>query len=173
MSETFETFTCASCGEGRVKPLAARGRVMLYRNFPALSLPDDLLIPTCPKCGEQWLDDETLYKLDTALKQSAREARSSISRQCISFLSEVVNQRELEALLDLSPGYLSKVKHGQEAPSAPLTALLGLLATRPNRLREVERLWAGRRLTVRTPTSASITGFDNAPAEIPEIAEAG
>ena len=172
MSETFETFTCATCGRGDVTPMAGKGREMLYRNFPSLALPDDLEIPTCSTCGDHWFDHKTLESIDAALKLRAREVRSAISKMSIQLLVESTHQRELEGLLDLSPGYLSKVKHGQETPSASLTALLGLLAARPGRLREIERLWSTRGVALGGAASTSFTSLGAPPLRVPELVEA-
>lgn len=173
MNESFETFTCASCGRGEVKPMPGHGRRMLYRNFPSLPIPDEVAVPTCDHCGEEWLDDEALASLDASLKEAARKARSGIAAQSIGILAESAHQRDLEALLDLSFGYLSKVKHGQEVPGAPLTALLALLAARPARLRELEHLWSSGRVALRSlPSGTSFTGLDAVPDEVPELAEA-
>ncbi len=172
MSDTPETFTCANCGIGEVIPVSASGQKMLYRNFPALSLPDELTIPTCSRCGEQWFDDETLKSVDSALKTEAQRVRHLIAAEALRLLSLSSNQRDIEATLDLSPGYLSKVKHGKESPSATLVALLALLACRPARLREIERVWSAGKIPVRAPVTASVTGYESVPTELPELAEA-
>ncbi len=172
MNEPFETFTCAACGEGTVRLRAVSGRRMLYRNFPALPLPENLQIPACDACGEEWLDDATLKRLDEALRAAARDARGAITCQALRLLSEATNQRSLEDLLDLSPGYLSKVKHGQEVPSAVLAGLLGLLAARPGRLRELEQVWSAQGVSVRWTGSITVTGADRAPGAIPDLVEA-
>ena len=57
--------------------------------------------------------------------------------------------------MGLSPGYLSKVKHGKEAPSTQLVALLALLATRPQRMAEIQRVWERLRLCPRIASTVN------------------
>jgi hypothetical protein len=66
-------------------------------------------------------------------------ARDAIGVLCPQYIS----QRELERLLWLSQGYLSRlfVTHGPAVPSAALVALLALLAAEPSRLDELRKFW--------------------------------
>lgn len=75
--------------------------------------------------------------------QELRHAPRSDCTAALLTLKEHRSRRRLEALLDLSPGYLSKVAHddGAHPPSKPLVILLGLLASQPQRLLELERYW--------------------------------
>ncbi len=115
---------------------------MTFRNFAALELPESLAIPTCTNCGEEWLDADTTEALERALSDAASKALTSLSIEAIAVLAEHSAQRDLENLLDLSHGYLSKVKHGKEKPSALLAALLALLARNPERrLGEIRNFW--------------------------------
>lgn len=54
-------------------------------------------------------------------------------------LQHAISQRDLERLLGLSAGYLSKLKSGKRT-SGPLAAVLLLLAFDPDRLGELKRL---------------------------------
>ena len=120
---------------------------MRFRNFAALELPESLAIPTCTNCGEEWLDAETTEALERSLADTASKALTSLCVEAIAVLAEHSAQRDLEDLLDLSRGYLSKVKHGKEKPSALLTALLALLARNPEqRLSEVRKFWSTKSL---------------------------
>jgi DNA-binding transcriptional regulator YiaG len=140
---------CGECGKRSVKPLAVPGRRTLFRNFPALEIPAGLAIPTCANCGSEWIDRRTAEKLDVALTEQAARVLGDVARQAIEALSTSMSQRELESALGLSAAYLSKVRHGKESPSAPLVALLSLLAARPARLEEVEHVWTTGRLSPR------------------------
>jgi transcriptional regulator with XRE-family HTH domain len=62
--------------------------------------------------------------------------------EAIAKLKCKISGRQLEKLLRISQGYLSRVKSGKGTPSEPLFALLALLAADPNRVGELERLWA-------------------------------
>ncbi|MGB8933413.1 MAG: hypothetical protein WCC48_19375 [Anaeromyxobacteraceae bacterium] len=89
-----------------------------------------------------------------------------MARDAIEVLGDAFNQRDLERDLGLSAGYISKVKHGKETPSASLVALLTLLAARPARLEQVTHVWETGELpprlvdnsitTVNVPTNESV-----------------
>jgi hypothetical protein len=135
------------------------GRRTPFRNFPALEIPALLAIPTCSTCGAEWIDRETARKLDEALAAQGAALLADVARQAIEALSATMSQRELEAKLGLSAAYLSKVRHGKEAPSAQLVALLSLLAARPARIEEVERVWATGRIPPRV-VSTNVSRVD-------------
>lgn len=150
---------CGECGKRAVEPLAVPGRRSPFRNFPELEIPAALAIPTCSNCGAEWIDRETARKIDEALATQSAVVLGDVARQAIEALSATMSQRELEAKLGLSAAYLSKVRHGKEAPSAPLVALLSLLAARPARIEEVERVWAIGRLSPRV-VSTNVSRVD-------------
>jgi transcriptional regulator with XRE-family HTH domain len=140
---------CAECGKRAVEPLAVAGRHSPFRNFEALEVPADLEIPTCTHCGAEWIDRKTAERIDAALEEEAAATLGRMAREAIEILGLTMNQRELEVQLGLSHGYLSKVKHGKEAPSSQLVAVLALLAVSPRRLDEVERMWTTGQLPPR------------------------
>ncbi len=65
---------CPVCGEGDVLPVARPGRTARCRNTAALPLPEDLVIPTCGACGEEWIDRATAQAIDAALEQAKRHS---------------------------------------------------------------------------------------------------
>lgn len=140
---------CGECAKRTVEARAVTGRSAPFRNFPALAIPASIAIPTCTSCGAEWIDGQTARKLDAALSEQGSQVLARLGREAIEVLSADASQRELEAVLGLSAGYLSKVRHGKETPSAPLVALLALLATRPGRLNEVARAWSSGKLPPR------------------------
>ncbi len=146
---------CATCGKGQVEPLRKSGRTMVFRNFQQLELPESLPIPTCSNCGDEWYDAETTEAVERALEQAAATVLERIGNDAIRVLAEHETQRDLEDLLDLSRGYLSKVKHSKETPSAALVALLALLAKRPGRIEEVRQLWASKTIGPQLVTTSS------------------
>lgn len=150
---------CGECGKRAVEPVTASGRRSPFKNFPELEIPATLAIPTCSNCGAEWIDRETARKLDEALAVQSGVVLADVARQAIEALSATTSQRELETTLGLSAAYLSKVRHGKEAPSAPLVALLSLLAARPGRLEEIERVWATGRLSPRV-VSTNVSRVD-------------
>ncbi len=140
---------CGECGKRAVEPWTGPGRRSPFRNFPALELPATLAIPTCANCGAEWIDRETARRIDEALAAQSALVLADVARQAIEALGATTSQRELEATLGLSAAYLSKVRHGREVPSAPLVALLSLLAARPARIDEVMHVWTTGRLSPR------------------------
>ena len=134
--------TCPDCQRGVIRPLSARGRRFPHRQFGELLLDEEIAIPTCDACGAEWLDGPSTRQLDEALEMAARAVLRRRAEESIESLRKHLPQRDLERLLGLSPGLLSKVKNGKDT-SAPLTAVLMLLAQRPHRLDELRLLWRG------------------------------
>lgn len=132
---------CAECGERAVSPRAVSGRLLPWKQFPSLAVPEELEIPTCANCGSEWIDGKTAERIDGALDKEAAAVMRRLAREAIDALSATIHQREIEIQLGLSAGYISKLKHGKETPSAQLVTALALLAARPARLEEVERIW--------------------------------
>jgi len=62
----FRAFTCCYCG-GRVDLLPGKGRTRCLEAGIPLSIPDDFLLPTCRKCGEQYMCVEISGPLDALL----------------------------------------------------------------------------------------------------------
>lgn len=135
------TRLCGECGRRAVAPRAVAGRTFPWKQFASLPVPETVEIPTCSNCGTEWIDRRTAEQLDEDLSRAAASRLSALGREAIELLGASFNQRDLEVQLGLSAGYLSKVKHGKETPSASLVALLALLAARPSRLEQVAHVW--------------------------------
>ncbi|GEL75159.1 hypothetical protein [Myxococcus virescens] len=137
----MKSFKCVECGRGMVVPLAKPGRRMAFKHIPDLEVPADLELPTCTACGTEWLDEDSTRALDMAL---ARVYRMELSKKANAALRRLktakFRQWDLEPLLGLSPGYLSKVKAGKDI-SPTLTAALVLLAEEPTRVDELRNNW--------------------------------
>ncbi|MBF5044749.1 hypothetical protein FGE12_20275 [Aggregicoccus sp. 17bor-14] len=136
----MDELTCLACGEGTIRPISRAGRTMRYRQLERLELPGDLALPTCDACGELWLDAEATEAAQRALAAEYGRQLSLRAEQAVETLRSTLPQRDLERLIGVSAGLLSKIKNGKET-SPTLTALLLLLASRPERVRELERLW--------------------------------
>ena len=133
--------SCPCCGRHAVRPTAQPGRVCRYRNT-ALTLPADLLVPTCRRCKHLLLSFESMPELPVALEATYRAELAQRAAAEITKLSRVRSQRKLEVELDLSQGYLSRLRAGYGVPSASLVSLLALLSKEPARLDELARYWA-------------------------------
>jgi transcriptional regulator with XRE-family HTH domain len=139
----MKTFICPTCNKGEVKDTVRAGRRMRFRNIPDLEIPSDIVIPTCtnPDCGEEWIDGAVASRVDEAMKSVYQTALTAKAEEAISKLKKKAPQRDLERLLGLSAGYLSKLKHGKET-TAPLVVALMLLASDPQRVDELRSLWS-------------------------------
>jgi len=134
-------FRCVECGEGTVLPLAKAGRLTRHRTM-RLEVPSDLEIPTCDRCGTEWYDDTTARTVDEALEGIYRRELRERVRAALDVLTGHVSQRQLERMLGLSHGYLSKLRSGACDPSPELVGNLALLAHDPaRRLRELGEFW--------------------------------
>jgi len=129
---------CPCCGYGALIPSARPGRVVRYRNA-ALTLPADLRLPACRRCKYEPLGLDTLpSELLETLYRDNLQKRVAVA---IGRLQGFKSQRRAELLLNLSQGYLSRLKAGTGIPGAPLVSLLALLAAHPQLLSELEDYW--------------------------------
>src|SRR5207302_215998 len=108
------------CGEVAVLPVTRSGRTSPYRNMQSVEIPADFPIPTCTRCGAEWIDEDTAEGLDRVLENSYRQALRERMRRSIEVISKHVSQRRLETLLGISQGYLSKLRTGDRDPSPEL-----------------------------------------------------
>ena len=70
-----------------------------------------------------------------------------------------ISQRQLERLLGLSQGYLSRLRSGAGNPSPELVSHLALLAKDPStRLSELQRYWAEPEACVVSPFAHDLHG---------------
>ena|SRR5579859_7961303 len=127
---------CPECG-GLVVPRRAAGRTMPYRNLAALEVPDSFPLPTCVKCGEEYLSAAETDALDAALEAEYARVLSGLAQQAMERLSGKVTKQELERAIGLSQGYLSKLPEKTTSPL--LVTLLWLIAADPGRNLELAR----------------------------------
>jgi hypothetical protein len=111
-----------------------------YRNIEALEAPADLEIETCVACGEEYLDEPTSERLDAALAERYAEEVRRHAVAALDKLVERIPQQQLERLLGLSQGYLSRIR--REPTSALVANLLILLAEDPDRMESLRKAWA-------------------------------
>jgi hypothetical protein len=139
----MKTFECPACAMGRVAPRGGKGRVFPYKRLPAVEVADDFQIPTCDACGEMFIGAAVSKKLDVQLERRYLGLLAQTATAGIAKLSQHPRQQELEQLLGLSHGYLSKLRIGEEDPSPALVAELMTLAEKPQkRVVELRRHWA-------------------------------
>ena len=142
MSE-FKPRRCRECGEGTIRPLAKAGRRMPFRNLPALAVPRSFAIPTCDRCGNEWIDPRTAAALDEVLQAVyTDELHKRLDVALEQILTLGIPQRKLEQLLGLSAGYLSRLRGRRGVASAQVVSALALLAGDPKRrVKELDLLW--------------------------------
>ena len=132
---------CPCCGRNAVFPVAQPGRMLRYRNA-ALTLPADLLVPTCRRCRYRLLSFEAMPELQARLEATYRTELRERAAVAITCLGRTYSQRVIEVELDLSQGYLCRLRAKDGVPSAALVSLLAMLAAEPTRLEELRRYWA-------------------------------
>src|SRR5687768_508573 len=108
---------CKACNEGEVLETAVAGRKTRYRCAPDLEIPAHVAIPTCNRCGTEYLDARATERLEEGLREAWQRMLTEKAEAAIETLKHQVPQRELERLLGLSGGYLSKLKSGKETSS--------------------------------------------------------
>jgi hypothetical protein len=124
---------CAECGERAVVGVARAGRMTTYRNLE-LEVPAHISVPTCTRCGAEWIDDAAAKALDKALEGVYEsKLRNRLDTALERILSEEGSQVRVERILGVSPGYLSKLKRGKRSPSAEMVSALALVSANPKR----------------------------------------
>ena len=116
---------CIRCNSVSVRSRSGTRRTRPYRVLPSLVVPDDCLIPTCARCGADYLDDETVAALGPVLEQAYRDELRRIAAAVIRRLSKWISQRRLELLIGLSQGSLP----GTECRARSLFFCLGCSPT--------------------------------------------
>jgi hypothetical protein len=112
--------------------------VVRYRNA-ALTLPADLRLPTCRRCKYERLGLDALPPgFLESLYRANLQKRIAVA---IARLQGFESQRRTELLLNLSQGYLSRLKAGDSVPGAPLVSLMALLAAHPQLIAKLEAYW--------------------------------
>lgn len=133
---------CPACGEKALGQRTGTGRKMKHRNME-LEVPADFPLAECSACGARPIDWRTAKKLNAVL-QAAFEARlAAMVEDDLVKLSAIRPLYDWERLLNLSSGYLSKIRSAK-VPGAQLVALLRLLANHPDLANELDTLWAGK-----------------------------
>ena len=96
-----------------------------------------------------------------SLQTLAKESIRKLTERDAATKRRFISQRQLELVLGLSQGYLSRLLSGHGKPSTPLVLLLGLLSLSPKQtLREVQRFWA-------------LSGLPNSTAELAQEESVG
>jgi len=73
------TKRCGSCG-GEVAPTKGPGRLCSYRGEADYAVPDDMVVPTCKKCGSMWLGSVETDALGLAFQKEWDRRRSGADK---------------------------------------------------------------------------------------------
>jgi hypothetical protein len=124
---------CYFCGEGTIRPRNLRGSVLPYRDEREIPVEADVFVPTCDRCDESLLDEESSAALDSVLEPTYRRLRAErVQHELGLVLSALeITQTDLERLLGLSPGYVSKLLKGKRVAETPLYRFVHLLNANP------------------------------------------
>ena len=132
---------CPCCGHHALRLTREPGRACRYRHM-YLTLPPELPVPTCHRCRHMVLTYESVPALDATLEETFRAELIHRASVEITRLGQFYSQRKIERAIDLSQGYLSRLRSGGSVPSVALVCLLALLAAEPSRLEELKGYWA-------------------------------
>ncbi len=149
--------SCPACGAGKVAPRSADGVRFGYKNVPDLRAGPDLRVPTCDRCGEIFVGEEVAKQIDQHMERRYAELVVAKTQLAINRLTPTeVSRRDLERLVGVSAGYLSKLAHEAREPSSPIASVLMLLAEDPARVEELRHLWhdKDRRQAVTSPAKS-------------------
>lgn len=125
---------CFSCDEGTIARRNARGMVVGHRDEPAVLIEEDVIVHLCDRCGEMLIDADSAARLDAVLEPAYRRIRVRRVLDAVAGIQAVlgISQRELERLLGVSDGYVSKLRHGRRVPDATTLRLLHLIHADPH-----------------------------------------
>jgi len=131
----FKARECPACQEGTIDMRNIRGLAVPFRDEPAVVIDEDLIVPRCDNCGEILLNEKLAAAYDAVAQQSYERQRITQQKEEIEkALSALrVNQSELETLLGVSQGYVSKLMRGEKVTSATTVRFLHVLSSDPPR----------------------------------------
>lgn len=137
-----KTEKCPECGAVGTIVTRARPRTMSHRGV-AVELPATLELTECSACDESWVDNDEGDVLVAALLTAYNKELRRRALDSLATLEEFITQQDLEKVLHLSHGYISKLRSGAKDPSATLVGQLALLAISPKRrIAELQGFWA-------------------------------
>ena len=143
MKPKVKPMLCCRCGAKAVFKSKGVGRTIPYRTLPALALPCDLVIAKCRRCKSLFIEQSESPEIRWRLQALYVKSLQRRIRTALEVLSQRISQRQLELLLGLSQGYLSRLKGGAGNPSSELVLLLALLSLNPAKhLATLRQFWA-------------------------------
>lgn len=136
-------YLCPFCN-GAVDLRRGPGRTRRFHAMAVLPVPLDLAIPACDTCQTEWLGSADAARIDAAMAAVYRLELSARATVFVDRLQAAGLVAEVETVLDLTRGYLSRIRAGRKTPSATLVAELAMIAANPSaRLAELQAFWRG------------------------------
>lgn len=134
MLERSYSRTCFTCGEGTIALRNARGLRVPYKDEREVPIEVDVEVHLCDRCGEMLLDEDAALRLDAVQESTYRRLRVRRAAEAVEGICAAldVTQRELERLIGVSDGYVSKLLHGRRVPDATTLRLLHLIHADPH-----------------------------------------
>lgn len=116
-----------------MRPKNIRGEKWPYRDEPGMLVVRDHVLFQCSECAEGALDEAETEALETVLAESYAALRTERQKQLIQTLTGDfdLRQGDIEHLLGVSAGYLSKAQHQGKVLSPATYRLLFLLSRNP------------------------------------------
>ena len=110
----------------------AKGRVFAYRDERSLVLTTSLVVPICNVCGELRESRAHAESLDTLLEVEYTAKRIAATKELVAtLLGDGWRQVEIEQVMSLSAGYLSKALRGEKTLATSTLRHLIHLALHP------------------------------------------
>lgn len=131
--KTSESFPrCSECG-GDVRLAAGAGRTREFRRGVMLAVPNDFEIPTCSRCGEEFMTPEVSEKLDAVLLREHLRRQAQELQLCTRVLCQRhgVTQQQIEDACGVTRSYLSHLLAGRREASATLMRLIKSFVVSP------------------------------------------
>ena len=134
---------CGVCGKGHFQPTDVQGRAFAYRDEPAIVLTSSFPVPVCDVCGELRESQAHAETLDALLEAAYTAKRVAATREMVALLIEKGwRQMEIEQVMALSTGYLSKALRGEKTLATSTLRHLIHLAFHPRQsLRDLAPLF--------------------------------
>lgn len=134
MSDLNWEVKCFSCDEGTIARRNARGQIIGYRDEREVPIEADVIVHLCDHCGEMLLNADAAARLDAVLEPSYRRLKVRRVMEAVEGIRAAldISQRDLERLIGVSDGYISKLLHGRRVPDATTLRLLHLIHADPH-----------------------------------------
>ncbi len=123
---------CGVCGSTKINLTDVRGRKFAWKDYPAVKLQFELILPVCSECDNVMLRSSDVSKLDAAIVKTIQLD----VKNAISFLTADlgISQEELSIALGITPQYLSTVKSEKKRLSFTAFNLLMLFKDYPSEI---------------------------------------